>query len=115
MSTRTQYRKLDYREKRKDRRVLFPPLSIAIGGASFETVNWSFGGFLVEGCHHEFDFGEAVTGTFGWEGTHHAFAGRVSRFGGEARELAVSFSEVSDAALLFLDRRLSEYLNEKKR
>jgi len=112
---RSQYRKVGYREKRKDRRVLFPLLSICVEGSNFETVNWSFGGFRVEGSDVEIGVGDAISGTLGWNGTRFPFTGRVTRYGGEMRELAVSFIDISDAALLFLDGRLSEFLSTKKR
>jgi len=112
---RSQYRKVGYREKRKDRRVLFPLLSIRVEGSNFETVDWSFGGFRVEGSAVEIAVGDPVTGTLGWNGVRFPFTGRVTRQGGEMRELAVSFTDISDAALMFLDGRLSEFLSSKKR
>ena len=112
---RAQYRKVGYREKRKDRRILFPLLSIRVEGASFETVNWSFGGFMVEGCDAEIGIGETVSGTLGWRDMRFPFTGRVTRCGGEMRELAVGFVDISDEALLYLDERLSDYLASKKR
>jgi len=111
---RAQYRKVGYREKRKDRRILFPLLSIRVEGMTFETVNWSFGGFLVEGCHADLKVGDDIFGTLGWAGVRFPFSGRVSRIGGEMKELAVSFVDISDAALLYLDGRLSEYLSAKR-
>jgi len=111
---RAQYRKVGYREKRKDRRMLFPLLSIRVEGLTFETVNWSFGGFMVEGCDAELKVGDGVSGSLGWGGVHFPFTGRVSRIGGDMRELAVSFLDISDAALLYLDRRLSEFLSSKR-
>ena len=114
-STRTQYRTVPYREKRKDRRVLFPPLTVVIANTAFDTANWSFGGFLIEACNLEYGYGDTVSGTIGWADRSFPFAGRVSRYGGEARELAVAFCDISDTALLYLDARLSQYLNEQKR
>lgn len=111
---RAQYRKVGYREKRKDRRILFPLLSIRVEGLTFETVNWSFGGFMVEGCDTEFMVGDGVSGSVGWNGVSFPFTGRVSRFGGDMKELAVSFIDISDAGLLYLDRRLSEFLTSKR-
>ena len=110
---RAQYRKVGYREKRKDRRMLFPLLSIRVEGLTFETVNWSFGGFLIEGCDAELRVGDGVSGTLGWGGVRFPFTGRVSRTGGDMKELAVSFIDISDTALLYLDRRLSEFLSSK--
>ena len=111
---RAQYRKVGYREKRKDRRILFPLLSIRVEGLTFETVNWSFGGFMVEGCHAELTVGDGLSGTLGWAGERFPFSGRVTRIGGDMQELAVSFVDISDAALLYLDRRLSEFLSSKR-
>jgi hypothetical protein len=115
MSDRPQYRKVGYREKRKDRRVLFPNIQIRIEGATFDTANWSFGGFRVDCSEIEVAVGDEVAGTLGWGGVRFPFSGRVSRIGGDARELAVSFTEISDAAMIFLDRRLSDYLAAQKR
>jgi hypothetical protein len=112
---RAQYRKVGYREKRKDRRILFPLLSICVEGMTFETLNWSFGGFMVEGCHADLAVGDGVSGTVGWAGVSFPFAGRVTRIGGDMKELAVSFVDISDAALLYLDRRLSEFLTSKRK
>ena len=112
---RAQYRKVGYREKRKDQRVLFPPLSIRVDGATFETVNWSFGGFRVDGTAKGLKPGDMISGTLGWDGVRFPFLGRVMRVGGEMNELAVSFTDISDAALLYLDGRLSEYLASQKK
>jgi hypothetical protein len=111
---RAQYRKVGHREKRKDRRILFPPLSIRFEGTAFETVNWSFGGFLVDGCHTDLTVGAAVSGTLGWAEVSFPFTGRVTRIGGEMKEVGVCFVDISDAALLFLDRRLSDFLSSKR-
>jgi len=111
---RAQYRKVGYREKRKDRRILFPLLSIRVEGLTFETVNWSFGGFMVENCDADLNVGDGVSGTVGWNGVSFPFTGRINRTGGDMRELAVSFVDISDAALLYLDRRLSEFLTSKR-
>jgi hypothetical protein len=115
LSDRPQYRKVGYREKRKDRRVLFPNIQIRVEGISFDTSNWSFGGFRVEGSDIEVAVGDPVSGTLGWGGVRFPFSGRVNRIGGEMCELAVSFTEISEAAMNFLDRRLSEYLAAQKR
>jgi hypothetical protein len=112
---RAQYRKVGYREKRKDRRILFPLLSIQVEGTTFETLNWSFGGFMIEGCTAEFAVGDGISGTIGWNGLNHPFIGRVTRVGGEMQELGVAFVDISDAALLYLDRRLSEFLTSKRK
>jgi hypothetical protein len=111
---RAQYRKVRYREKRKDRRVLFPPISITIEGMAFETNNWSFGGFMVDGCGAALAAGETISGTLGWGEVRFPFIGRVSRVGGEMKELAVSFVDISDVALLYLDHLLSDYLASKR-
>jgi len=111
---RAQYRKVGYREKRKDRRVLFPVLAIRVAGTTFETVNWSFGGFAVDGSGIDLAVGDEVSGTLGWDGVRFPFIGRVNRSGGAMHELAVSFVDISDAALLYLDRRLAAYLANEK-
>ena len=112
---RAQYRKVGHREKRKDRRILFPLLSIRVEGITFDTVNWSFGGFMVEGAGADVRIGDYVSGTVGWQGRSFPFSGRVTRVGGEMGELAVSFTDISDDALLYLDSRLSEYLASKRK
>jgi hypothetical protein len=94
--------------------MLFPLLSIRVEGMTFETVNWSFGGFRVESCDTELSVGDGLSGTVGWAGVTFPFTGRVTRVGGDMRELAVSFVDISDAALLYLDRRLSEFLSSKR-
>jgi hypothetical protein len=115
MLGRPQYRKVGYREKRKDRRILFPNIQIQVEGATFETADWSFGGFRVESSDVRVAVGDPIEGTLGWGGVRFPFSGRVTRIGGDTRELAVGFTEISDAAMLYLDRRLSEYLTTQKR
>jgi hypothetical protein len=115
LSSRPQYRKVGYREKRKDRRVLFPNIQIRVEGISYDTANWSFGGFRVEGSDVDVAVGDPVSGTLGWGGVRFPYSGRVNRIGGGARELVVSFTEISEAAMNFLDRRLSDYLASQKR
>jgi hypothetical protein len=114
MMGRPQYRKVGYREKRKDRRILFPNIEVRIEGVTFETTDWSFGGFRVESSDIELSVGDLIEGTLGWGGVRFPFSGRVTRHGGETRELAVGFIEISDAAMLYLDRRLSEYLTTQR-
>ena len=115
MLGRPQYRKVGYREKRKDRRILFPNIEIRLEGMTYQTADWSFGGFRVEGADIDVAVSDSIEGTLGWGEMRFPFSGRVTRLGGETRELAVGFIEISDAAMLYLDRRLSEYLASQKR
>jgi hypothetical protein len=85
LSSRTQYRKVPYREKRKDRRVLFPSLTVIVDGITYKTSNWSFGGFLVDGCATPVAVDEHVRGWIGGEERSFPFEGRVTRYGGELR------------------------------
>ncbi len=107
---RTQYRIVPYREKRKDRRVLIPPLRVALDGAEYETTNWSFGGFLLEDSAPAHAYGQAVAGSFGWDGRMFPFAGRVTRHVATTGELAVAFDGLAEDALVFLNAHLRDYL-----
>jgi hypothetical protein len=109
---RTRYLKAPYREKRKDRRILFPPLVIVLDGASYRTTNWSFGGFLIEGHPGAAyaAYGDTIAGTIGWEATHFPFTATIRHANADPAEIGVSFHEIADETLAFLDRRLSDYL-----
>ncbi len=111
---RTQYRIVPYREKRKDRRILAPPVLVSLEGSAYETRNWSFGGFLLEGCACKRALGEPVAGAVGWDDRLFPFAGRVTRYVDTTGELAVSFEEIDEAAIAFLNGLLRNYLRPAK-
>jgi hypothetical protein len=112
---RTQYRMLPYREKRKDRRMVAPPILVTFDGRSYETDNWSFGGFLLQGCTAGRARGEAIVGSLGWDGQVFPFTGRVTRAIAATRELGVSFEKIGGDALAFLNARLGDYLTPSRR
>src|SRR5262245_52247377 len=47
------YRNVRGAEKRKDRRLPLPIFEIRLDEGSYETVNWSLGGLLIDGYHGE--------------------------------------------------------------
>lgn len=114
-SKRIQYRGLSPREKRKDRRVLFPPLEVVVDGQTCVTNNWSFGGVLIE----QFEFagrlsprlGDLVECSMGWENERHHFLGEVSRVDEHAGELAFRFYDINEETMMFLDRHLRRHLS----
>jgi hypothetical protein len=107
---RTQYRIVPYREKRKDRRVLIPPVLVALETGTYETTNWSFGGFLLEGCAERRRYGDPIAGALGCEARLFPFAGRVTRCVAELGELGVAFEEIGEDAIIFLDAHLRDYI-----
>ncbi len=111
---RTQYRIVPYREKRKDRRVIAPPLSVVLKSGAYRTTNWSFGGFLLEGCAERLRYGDPVTGSIGWEAQTFRFAGRVTRLVAETGELGVAIEEIDEDAIQFLNDRLRRYLTSAR-
>lgn len=86
--------------RRRDRRLQEPPLTVALQGLKFPTVDWSLGGFRIGGYRGRAEVGDRFTvAAFG------ELAGRL--LGGTAvatvvrrdvlaRELAASFAEFRD-------------------
>ncbi len=111
---RTQYRIVPYREKRKDRRVVVPPVQVVLEDRTYETTNWSFGGFLLENCAVVRPYGDALAGALGWDGRLFRFAGRVTRSVPATGELAVAFEALDDEALAFLDAHLRGFLTRMR-
>lgn len=46
------------RERRRDRRIQEMPIKVDLNGSSYETANWSLGGFLLYSFYGDFQIGD---------------------------------------------------------
>jgi hypothetical protein len=54
------YRQVRGAERRRDRRLPLPIFTVRLDGVSYQTMNWSLGGLLIEGYAGERKSGDAV-------------------------------------------------------
>ncbi len=109
------------KEQRRHERAGVPVITVTVGGALYEAVNWSFGGFLIKGYKGNltpgslFDITEI--GTVGREMNAVDVRARVSRTNPGDRELAVTFLDLDGRAYELLHDFITErvrILNEKQ-
>ena len=95
-------------ERRRDKRLSMPPLSVSFDGGSYGTVDWSLGGVLVSDYYGPAAPGDEVEGTVQIlaDATRHPFKAVVVRRDSAAGELALNFIELSDSAFSLLESAL---------
>jgi hypothetical protein len=97
----------DRNEGRQDRRYPVPPIVVAIDGVEYSTVNWSLGGFLLNGFFKPVDCGAPISGTFCLVDRPETveFTGTVIRTDQPERgNLAVRFNDLGERGVTILDR-----------
>src|SRR5712691_7902927 len=103
----------DRHEGRRDRRYPLPPLVITIDGAEYKTVNWSLGGFLIDGFAGKTTPGRLLTGTLGPSERPAIieFTATVVRIGEPAPDqLAVRFNDLGERDISILERIITRRL-----
>ena len=95
-------------ERRRDKRLSMPPLSVSFDGGSYGTVDWSLGGLLVAEYFGPAAPGDEVEGTIQIlaDATSHPFRAVVVRRDSATGELALNFIELSDSAFSLLESAL---------
>ena len=98
-----------YHEKRRDKRNFAPTLVISIDGYTYPTLDWSLGGVLLSHYCGQRAQGEEIEGkvrVVTVPGSH-PFKAVIVRRGTRTRELALRFTELSDAAFALLEDALT--------
>jgi hypothetical protein len=86
-------------EARQDHRYVTPALLLEIEGRAHRSVNWSLGGFLVQG-DLRLELGAAVSGTLQMKGSDgFDFVARLVRRDAGRQALAFRFEELTPLAL----------------
>ena len=69
-------------DRRQHRRYAYPAVALEVDGQHYETVDWSLGGFRVNGYHQHLEVGDRITGTIGTvgSGSPGTFVAEVVRF-----------------------------------
>ena len=95
-------------ERRRDKRLSMPPLSVSFDGGSYGTDDWSLGGVLVSDYYGPAAPGDEVEGTVQIlaDSTSHPFRAVVVRRDSAAGQLALNFIELSDSAFSLLESAL---------
>jgi hypothetical protein len=97
----------DRNEVRQDRRYPVPPIVVAIDGIEYSTINWSLGGFLLNGFYKPAATGQTISGTLCLVDRPETveFTGTVIRTDTPDRgNLAVRFDDLGERGLTILDR-----------
>jgi hypothetical protein len=105
---KTLRKNFDRNELRRDRRYPLPPVTVMLGHAAFTTVNWSLGGFLIEGGP-DLAVGTRVEGELRTEGATRTqkFTAEVLRRDRDGHATGFCFIERSDALVDALDRSIA--------
>jgi len=94
-------------ERRRDRRIQEIPLKVDLDGNSYETANWSLGGFLLYSFYGDFQIGETpvvgIKATVGNKVFQHVVRAEIVRIDFNRKLLAVNFVELDDDILNTLE------------
>jgi hypothetical protein len=97
----------DRRETRRDRRYPLPSMSVTFDEGTYETLNWSLGGFLLSGGPSA-EVGTILSGALHVAGTDFPITAEVVRRDDEERAVAFHFIEPSSRMVSALDRIVAE-------
>ena len=104
-------------DRRRDRRVVMPPIQIEIAGEEFTTVDWSLGGFLAGSYDGDLKKGDGVRvtiiATVRGELRRHATGVEVVRDGKKDGYLAARFDGLDEHAIDMLERVIMERMHRR--
>ena len=104
-------------DRRRDRRVMMPPIQIEIAGEEFTTVDWSLGGFLAGPYDGDLKKGDRVRvtiiATVRGELRRHAAGAEVIRDGKDDGLLAAKFDRLDEHAIDTLERVIMERMHRR--
>jgi len=104
-------------DRRRDRRVMMPPIQIEIAGEAFTTVDWSLGGFLAGPYAGKLKKGESVRvtiiATIRGELHRHPADAEVIRDGRKDGYLAAKFDQLDGTAIDTLERVIMERMRRR--
>ena len=101
-------------DARRDRRVVYPLLTVRIEGLDYTSVNWSLGGMRLRGYLRR-ERGERISGSFqiNGRGAVFLFKATVVRVDVQAGEFALNLIDLDRASYDHLDRTLAQRLARK--
>ena len=104
-------------DRRRDRRVVMPPIQIEIAGEEFTTIDWSLGGFLAGPYAGDLNEGDGVRvtiiATVRGELRRHAADAEVIRDGKKDGYLAAKFDRLDGSAIDTLERVIMERMHRR--
>ncbi len=56
------FRRVPHKDRRKNRRNFDRPLKLKVEGRTYQTLDWSLGGFRIKDYHRPLEIGERITG-----------------------------------------------------
>ena len=103
--------------RRRDKRVEAPLINIQIDGLALSTIDWSLGGFLVEGYDGHLRAGDHATVEIVFEidgkGFHNVAPIEVVRIEPYGNQLAANFTTLDDATMTTLEGLLTGRLRRQ--
>ena len=95
------------KERRRDRRIQEIPLKIDLNSSSYETANWSLGGFLLYSFYGDFKIGETpvvgIRAEVGEQVFQHVVRSEIVQIDFTRKMLAANFVELDDDILNTLE------------
>ncbi len=104
-------------DRRRDRRVVMPPIQIEIAGVEYTTVDWSLGGFLAGSYEGDLAEGDGIRvtiiATIRGELRRHVTDAEVIRDGKQDGYLAAKFDRLDEPAIETLERVIMERMHRR--
>lgn len=92
---------------RRNKRVDTIAIEIEMEDRTYTTLDWSLGGFLIDGYQGEYEPGQEITVgisiTVGEKGYHHVARAEIIRIEAASNQLAANFLELDNATVDTLD------------
>lgn len=109
----------DNAERRQHERISDPAIKLKIAGKIYTSINWSLGGFLIEGYDGELTTGsllsiEGIGSVSAKKVTEVEISARVIRSDAEAGHLALNILDVDAAAFAVLQEQMAKKMNVAK-
>lgn len=104
-------------EFRRDRRYPVPPLVVRIMGRDYPALNWSLGGFQIDGSDLALAVGDGVEGVLHMSEMSRScsFVGEIIWGGGEPGTVGVRFTALAPNAVELLDGYMAYWLKRSRR
>ena len=97
-----------HNERRRDKRLMSPPMSVSIDDETYQTVDWSLGGVLIADYYGSAALGDHLAGRIHilTDQRSHPFKAVVVRRDSGSGQLAFNFTELSESAFSLLESAL---------
>ena len=97
-----------HNERRRDKRLMSPPMSVSLDDVAYKAVDWSLGGVLIADYYGSAAPGDHLAGRIQilTDQSDHPFKAVVVRRDSGAGQLALNFTELSESAFSLLESAL---------